>query len=246
MSHATSQAMFAETKPAQTTRAAEAAQAARAAEAAQAARNAMVDSQVRPNKVTDARLIAAMREIPREAFLPASLHARAYADDDVRLGAGRVMVSPMITARLLQLAAPRDGERALLVGSGTGYTAVLLAACGAAVTALEDDAALIAIAGPALAAWSPSVVQVTGPLAAGWPEAAPYDLVVIEGAVGQLPEAIGTQLAPQGRLVMVRSAGTLGQAVLGRHSGGQISFVVAFDAAVTSLPAFRRAPGFAF
>ncbi len=234
MPHATSQAMSADTT------------SARNASFSEAARHAMVDSQVRPNKVTDARLIAAMRAVPREAFLPPSLQARAYADDDVRLGAGRVMMSPMITGRLLQVAALAEGERVLLVGSGTGYTAALLAACGAVVTALEDDAALIAVAAPALAAWAPGVTQVMGPLAAGWPNGAPYDLVMVEGAVEQLPEAIAAQLTPQGRLVMVRAGGAVGQAVIGRPSAGQLSFVVAFNAAVAGLPAFRRAPAFVF
>jgi protein-L-isoaspartate(D-aspartate) O-methyltransferase len=213
----------------------------------QTARNAMVDSQVRPNKVTDPRLIAAMRALPREAFLPASLHPWAYADDDVKLGAGRVMTSPMVTARLLQSAAVQPGETALLVGAGTGYVAALLAELGAAVTALEDDAALLAIARPALSRLAPAVALVEGPLALGWPALAPYTLVLIDAAVEALPEAIEAQLAPSGRLVMVRAGqGGVGQAVIGRRSGGGISYAPAFDAAVATLPAFRRAPAFVF
>ncbi len=230
MSHATSQASTADTGLA----------------ASEAARHAMVDSQVRPNKVTDPRIIAAMRRLPREAFLPASLRAWAYADDDVKLGAGRVMMSPMVTARLLQVAMPRPGERALLVGSGTGYVAALLAACGPAVTALEEDAALTAIAAPALAVWAPAVAQRHGPGAAGAPDAAPFDLVMVEGGVAALPEAIAAQVAPGGRLVMVRAAGPVGQAVIGRPSAGRLSFVVAFDATVAVVPAFRQPQAFAF
>ncbi len=211
-----------------------------------AARSAMVDSQVRPNKVTDPRLLAAMRHLPREAFLPLSLRARAYTDDDVRLGAGRVMMSPMITARLLQTASVQPGEKVLLVGAGTGYTAALLAELGCVVTALEEDTALLAIARPVLAARGAAVDLVEAPLAAGWPAKAPYDVILVEGSVEELPAAIASQLSPQGRLVMVRAAGPLGQAVIGRVSAGGLSFGVVFDAAVATLPAFRRAPAFAF
>lgn len=214
---------------------------------AEAARNAMVDSQVRPNKVTDPGLIAAMRMLPRENFLSQALQARAYADEDVRLAEGRVLVSPMITARLLQLAAVRAGEHVLMVGAGTGYTAALLAACGARVVALEQDKALLAIAGPALAAWAPNVQLVEGALQAGWTSAAPYDLVMIDGAVEALPDAIAAQVAPSGRLIMVRSSpGDVARAVTGRPGPGGLSFAAAFDCTVATLPAMRRAPEFVF
>lgn len=213
----------------------------------EAARTAMVDSQVRPNRVTDPRLIAAMRTLPREAFLPANLAARAYADDDVKLGRGRAMLAPMAIARLVQLAEIRHGERALVVGAGTGYGAALVEACGAAVTALEEDSALLALARPALAVLAPEVELVEGPLAAGWPAAAPYDLVFIEGEVGELPDAIAKQVNRTGRLVMVRGdEGKVGRAVVGRPSAGGLSILPAFDCMVTALPALRRSPGFVF
>ena len=104
------------------------------------ARNNMVDSQVRPNKVTDPRIVAAMRQLPRERFLPPALAALAYADEDVPLGEGRVLIEPMVIARLVQLTAIAAGERALVVAAGTGYGAAVLAACGARVTALEESA----------------------------------------------------------------------------------------------------------
>ena len=101
------------------------------------ARNRMVDSQVRPNKVTDPRVLSAMRELPRERFLPARLRPRAYVDEDVPLGGGRVLMEPLVIARLVQLAAPSAGERALVVGAGVGYGSAVLARCGVRVTALE-------------------------------------------------------------------------------------------------------------
>ena len=153
------------------------------------ARNRMVDSQIRPNRVIDPRIVGAMRRLPRERFLPAGLAPLAYADQDVPLGNGRVLMQPMAIARLVQLAAPLQGEHALVVGAGTGYGAALLAACGPRVTALEEDPALLAIARRALPEVAPEVSLVSGPLAAGWPAGAPYDLILLEGAVQRIPPA---------------------------------------------------------
>jgi hypothetical protein len=101
------------------------------------ARQFMVDSQLRPNKVSNASLLEAMRQVPRETFLPPPLWSVAYADQDVRLGGGRVLIAPLAFARLAQLLDPVPGERVLVVGSGTGYGAAVLATCGARVTALD-------------------------------------------------------------------------------------------------------------
>lgn len=212
------------------------------------ARNRMVDSQIRPNKVTDPRIIAAMRRIPRERFLPAHLAALAYLDEDVALGGGRCLMEPMAIARLVQLTAAQAGERALVVAAGTGYGAALLAACGARVTALEDDASLLAIAGRVLADLAPSVSLVTGPVAAGWSNAAPYDVILIEGAVHEVPQAIGEQLRQQsGRLVTIHADGErLGQAVLAEATPVGLRMQPMFDCSVPSLPGFARSSGFVF
>lgn len=212
-----------------------------------AARNLMVDGQVRPNKVYDPRIIEAMRRLPRERFLPAALAARAYSDEDVSLGNGRALIEPMVIARLVQMAAVRPGERALVVAAGTGYGAALLAACGAQVTALEDDEALLAIARTALAGID-GITLVSGPQVEGWAKAAPYDVVLIEGAVEEVPAAIAGQVRPQGgRLVTVRCvANGLCQGVLAEPSVGGLSYQAMFDCGTPKLPAFRRAPGFVF
>src|ERR1700761_6535364 len=148
-----------------------------------AARENMVNSQIRPNRVIDPRILAAMRRIPRERFVPARATALAYTDKDVPLGNGRFLMEPMVLARLLQAAMLRENERVLVVAAGPGYGAAVLAACATRVTALEEDADLIAIARSLLPAEAPGVALVTGPLGAGWPATAPYDLIVIEGAV---------------------------------------------------------------
>jgi protein-L-isoaspartate(D-aspartate) O-methyltransferase len=212
------------------------------------ARNRMVDSQVRPNKVTDPRIIAAMRRLPRERFLPPRLASLAYADEDVPLGEGRVLIEPAVIARLVQLAAIATGERALVVAAGTGYGAALLAACGARVTALEDSASLQAIARSVLAELAPSVSLVAGPLAAGWPVGAPYDVILIEGAVRDIPPAIGGQLHQEtGRLVAVCSTdGRICQAMLAESTPAGLRLAPMFDCSVPPIPSLQRSPGFVF
>lgn len=211
------------------------------------ARQWMVDGQVRPNKVQDGRVIEAMRHLPREDFVPPAQAALAYADVPVPLGGGRVLLEPMVIARLVQAAQVRTGERALVVAAGTGYTAALLAACGAQVTAVEEDDGLLALAGRALAG-NKAVKLVKGPLAAGWAAAAPYDLVFIDGAVETVPEAIAAQVrAHSGRLVAIRAgAGRTGQAVLAEPSAGGLKFQPVFDCSAPLLAAFRRELGFVF
>ncbi len=108
-----------------------------------AARDHMVDSQIRPNRIVDPRIIRAMRTLPRERFLPPELASQAYIDEDLPLPGGRTFMEPLVLARLIQLARVRNGERVLVVGAGAGYGAAVLAACGAAVTALESDAKLL-------------------------------------------------------------------------------------------------------
>ena len=212
------------------------------------ARTRMVDSQVRPNKVNDPRILAAMRRIQRERFLPAALAARAYCDEDVPLGNGRVLTEPMAIARLIQLAAPVAGKTALVVAAGPGYSAAMLADCGVRVIALEEDPALLGLARAALAGEAPSVTLVAGRLAAGWPDQAPYDLIVIDGAVRDIPPAIAAQLRPgTGRLVTVlRAERHGGRAVLAEAGPAGLRAQAAFDCATPLIPSLVPAPGFVF
>lgn len=213
-----------------------------------AARGHMVDSQVRPNRVSDQRILEAMRRLPRERFVPPHLAARAYVDDDVPLGNGRVLIEPMVIARLVQLAAPMPGERALVVAAGSGYGAALLAACGARVTALEEDPALLRLARAALSGAGPDVAIVSGPLAAGWPSGAPYDLILIEGAVPSIPPALARQLNHDGgRLVAVTRGGSrVGQAVLAEPTPAGLRAQAVFDCATPPIPSLLPAPPFVF
>jgi len=213
------------------------------------ARRRMVDSQLRPNRVTDPGVLAAMRDLPRESFLPAALRARAYADDDVPLPGGRAMLAPMAIARLAQLAAIRPGDRALVVAAGTGFGAALLARCGARVIALEEDAALAALGRAACAAAVPAGALrfEAGRVVDGYPAGAPYDVILIEGEVPEIPAGIEAQLIEGGRLVTVLGDGRRqGRAVLARRLGGSLGATPAFDCATAALPGFARAPGFVF
>ena len=215
-----------------------------------AARNNMVDGQIRPNRVTDPRVLTALRTLPREQFVPAALAPVAYVDEDVPLGNGRVLMEPLIVARLVQMARVRAGEKVLVVGSGTGYGAALMAACGGEVSALEEDDTLMAIALRVLPRVAPGVRLVDGRLAAGLPASAPWDVIMIEGAVTAIPPALAGQLAPGGRLVtVVMQAGAPGgQAVLAEAigPGGALRSRAMFDSGTALLPSLRPAPAFVF
>jgi protein-L-isoaspartate(D-aspartate) O-methyltransferase len=214
------------------------------------ARKWMVDGQVRPNKVTDTRIIEAMLELPRHLFVPQHCVARAHADGDVPLGRGRVLMQPMMMARLVQLAEVREGETALVLGAGAGYGAALLARLGARVTAVEDDAALLALARTALAdgaMLAPGSVQLVEAAPATGAPAGPFDIIMLEGEVPAIPAAISDRLAEGGRLVGVcHTPGRSGAAVLGRRAGGAFSVNEVFDCTTAPLPGFAPEPGFVF
>ncbi len=208
------------------------------------ARNLMVDGQLRPSKVTDRRILDAMRTLPREAYVPAAMASLATIDDDIALGGGRVLLKPLVLARLIQLARPRAGEAALVVGAGCGYGSAILAACGVHVTALEEEPALLELA---RCHPSPLVTLVPGRLAHGCPASAPYDLVVIEGAVRAIPDAVARQVSANGRLVAILlPEGGTSVAVLAEPSTGGLRAQAEFDAAAPLLPSLLPNPVFTF
>ncbi len=214
------------------------------------ARKWMVDGQVLPNKVTDPRVINAMLDLPRHLFVPPASTARAHADEDVPLGHGRVLLQPMMIARLMQMTQLRMGETALVLGAGSGYGAALLARMGAIVTAVEQDPALAALARGALASAgvvSPGSVQFIEATLVGGAPSGPFDVVVIEGQVPSIPEAVSDRLAEGGRLVAVRRRpGRSGAAVLGTRAGGSFSVTEMFDCSTAPLPGFSAEPSFVF
>ena len=215
------------------------------------ARDRMVDTQIRPVQVNDPRILKAMRELPRERFVPADRAAIAYMDQDVALGGGRVLTEPRVIARLIQALAPRRGERALVVGAGTGYAACLLDALGVVVVALEQNEMLAARGQALLAELAPSVRYETGPLAGGCPGQAPFDLILIDGAVQAIPAGLASQLVPGGRLGGVLALqGRVATAFVAEAAGTDGATALRprpqFDAATPLLPELAPAPGFSF
>lgn len=213
------------------------------------ARRNMVEGQLRPNRVNDAGLLAALGELPRERFLPEGLRSVAYADDDVPLGNGRFMMEPMVHARLIQVLQPQNGDKALVVAAGLGYGAAILARLTKSVVAVETDATLAATATKTLQELGVSGVElVTGPAEQGASTSAPYDIVLIEGAVPEVPQAIADQLAEGGRLatVIADPSGALGVAHLFVKQGGIMSGRPLFDAGTPLLPGFARPARFTF
>lgn len=203
-------------------------------------RSAMVDSQLRTSDVSDVRVIAAMASVARETFVPVHRQAMAYIDRPVWLNGERALNPPLATGRLLTEAAVKPGDRALLIGAATGYAATLLAQMGAVVTAVEQDPALIAVARSA------GVAIVEGALSAGAPGDVPYDVILIDGAVEDLPAAIVAQLADGGRLVTGLAERGVTRLCVGRKSGTAFGLAHLADLEMVVLPGFARPEGFVF
>jgi protein-L-isoaspartate(D-aspartate) O-methyltransferase len=212
-----------------------------------AARRHMVDGQIRTADVTNPSLIAAMQAVPRELFVPPAMAAQAYRDGDISLGQGRALLRPIVLGKLIQGADVRPGDHVLDIGCGTGYSAAVLVQMGAAVVALEEDVDLGRQAEAVLAkAAAGRVTVVRGPLTAGWPAAAPYDLILLDGAIEVAPDALGQQLKPSGRLVAICGRGPATKATIYRLSEGHLVGRSIFDAAAPLLPGFGASPGFVF
>jgi protein-L-isoaspartate(D-aspartate) O-methyltransferase len=212
------------------------------------ARLNMVESQIRPNKVTDPEVLAAFLEVPREAFLDPALRGVAYVDEDLPLGGGRFLMEPMVLARMIQALALQPSDLVLDVGCVTGYASAIMARLASTVIALESDAALAAAAARNLAGLGvDNVVVEEGALNGGCPKQAPFDAILVEGKVAEVPKALFDQLAPQGRLCAVMDeGGVTGRAVLFQKAGGVIARRALFDANTPELPGFRVHARFVF
>lgn len=211
------------------------------------ARMNMVESQLRTNRVTDRRLIAAFETVPRERYMPESKRSIAYVDEDLRITDDRYMVEPMVLARLIEEAQVRSDDVALVVGAGTGYACAILAELAATVVGLENDPGLANAAERALSAEGvDNAVIVQGELAKGVPKQGPFNVILINGAIETLPDALVQQLADGGRLVSVRREGAVGRAFLLERFGEAEGERVLFDARTPVLTGFEAARGFVF
>jgi protein-L-isoaspartate(D-aspartate) O-methyltransferase len=215
------------------------------------ARQNMVDCQVRPSDVTDVPIIDAMLEVPREAFVPQNQRALAYLDLDLDVSEGalvkRFLIKPAVLARMLQAAEIKATDTVLVVGCATGYAAAVVAKIAGQVTATESDASLVAKAGTALAGLGLGTVTVRVAAAAdGEQAAAPYDVIVLNGATEIIPEALFRQLKPGGRLVGVFATTLPPRATIVTHSHDDFGHRALFDAVAPVLPGLERVPAFVF
>lgn len=205
-----------------------------------AARAAMVENQLRPQGVTDPAVLDAMGSVPREKFLPPDTRPLAYVDRALPMGDGRYLPAPAVLGSLLTQMMPGRGQRALVVGAGTGYSAAVLDAMGLTVTALESSAELAATAR------KNGARVVEGPLEQGSPKGAPYDQILIDGAVEYIPDAIVDQLANGGRLGTALIDRGITRLIVGRKAGGAFGYLSLSDAGVPVLPGFVRPKAFTF
>lgn len=209
-------------------------------------RTTMVDTQVRPSDVTSFRILDAMLSVPRELFVPSEQMDAAYAGVNVPLGPGRVVLAPRTMSKLLQAADIQPDELVLDVGAGLGYSSALAACMAEAVIALEEDADLAGEAERALSEASADNVAVTsGVLVDGAPKHGPYDVVLIEGAVQDIPDALVEQLKEGGRILAIFLEDALGTARVGYKDAQGVSWRFAFNAAAPVLPGFEKRREFA-
>ncbi|HEY0044376.1 MAG TPA: protein-L-isoaspartate O-methyltransferase [Allosphingosinicella sp.] len=207
-------------------------------------RKAMIASQLRTTGTNDPAVLAAIGEVPRERFVPADRAALAYADALVPLGGGRELNNPMALGRLLTEASPRKSERALVIGAGTGYAAAVLSILVGPVIAVEDDPALAAAAREALAGYQVTLIE--APMGQGHGAHAPYDLILIDGAVEFVPQALIGQLADRGRIASGIVEDGVTRLALGRKAGEGFGMAAFTDAAAAILPGFKKPRAFTF
>ncbi|MFN3747580.1 MAG: protein-L-isoaspartate O-methyltransferase family protein [Sphingorhabdus sp.] len=205
-------------------------------------RRHMIDSQLRTNGITAAWIVKAMGELPREAFLPEGKEAFAYLDRSVPLGEGRMLNPPLATAEILQAAEVTHDDHVLLIGAGTGYMAKLLSSRAGKLVAVESDAGLAKVA----RANVPGLDLVEGILAEGHAKAAPYSLILIDGGIERLPDAIEVQLAEGGRIVTGLVDGPVRRLAIGTKHGGHVALRAFADIEVAALPGFEKAREFVF
>jgi len=217
------------------------------------ARYNMVESQLRPNQVTDAAIVASMGRLPRELFVPSTLVGIAYLDENIPLISGRSLMQPMVLARLIQALAIHPGDRVLDLAPATGYSTLVLAGLTDKVTAVEPDSLLYKEAETNIGEYAPGKAKIfAGAPVEGCAVAAPYEAILINGSVEFVPEILFDQLAEGGRLAAVMrhfgpaQFGHTGQARLYRKIRGEISWISLFDANIHPAPGFTAPRGFVF
>ncbi|MFQ6548666.1 protein-L-isoaspartate O-methyltransferase family protein [Aestuariibius sp. 2305UL40-4] len=210
-------------------------------------RRIMVDTQIRPSDVTKFPIIKAMLNVPREAFVPDAAREAAYMGEHLPLAPGRVILDPRVVAKMINALDADQGDVALDIGCGLGYSAALLAQLCEAVVAVEDDAARVADAQAALSEHDiDNAAVIEGALADGAPKHGPYDIILIEGGVETVPDALTDQLKDGGRIAALFVDGRLGTVRIGHRTGGRLSWRDEFNAGAPVLDGFRKEAAFQF
>lgn len=209
-------------------------------------RRMMVDTQVRPSDVTKFPVIEAMLHVPREVFVPAGLREAAYVGENLEIGGGRVMLDPRTLAKMIDLADVQRSDVVLDVACGLGYSTAVLAWMAEVVVAVEDDAARADAAQTSLSDQGvDNAAVMTGVLVMGAAKSAPYDVIMVEGAVEEVPAGLLGQLREGGRIVAIFAEGAVGVVRLGLKTDGRVNWRFGFNAAAPVLPGFERVRAFA-
>ena len=210
-----------------------------------ARRTMMVDTQVRPSDVTKFPIIDAMLSVPREAFVPDRLREAAYLGENLDLGEGRVMLDPRTLAKMLDALDIEGDDLVLDIGAAHGYSSAVIARMAEAVVGVEADANLVEEAQRTLLEHgADNVIMQQGDLAIGAPDHGPYDVILLQGALEHLPEAITDQLKEGGRMACLFLEGALGVVRIGYKIDGRLNWRYAFNAGAPVLPGFERHAAF--
>lgn len=207
----------------------------------------LVAAQLRSNDVTDARICGAVQSVPREVFVPERYRPVAYMDRCIELAPNRVLMDARCFGKLAQLAAIEPSDIVLNVGCGTGYSAAVLGMVAARVFALEESEELASTAQLRFQELGTRNIQIVrGPLAAGDPADAPFDVIFVDGAIEVYPGDLLDQLKSGGRLVAVKRQGAAGCGCIYLKNGDAVGEREAFDAWLPILPGFSEPRGFTF
>lgn len=211
-----------------------------------ARRTMMVDTQVRPSDVTKFPVIDALLTVPREAYVPKDLREAAYIGENINLGRGRVLLEPRTFSKMLDALDIKTSDLVLDIGCGYGYSAAVLARLADAVVAVEQNAEMASIAQLTLSEnGADNAAVVEGPLVDGSAKHGPYDVIILEGAVEQIPETLVSQLKEGGRMAAIFMEDALGVVRLGHKIDGVMNWRFAFNASAPVLPGFERVRAFA-
>ena len=211
------------------------------------AREQMVDNQVRTTDVTDYNILDAFLTVPRELFVPSKKRALAYSDAEIRINENRILTQPSPLAKLLQLADISSSDLVLIIASNSGYSAALASRLANTVVAVENDDKLTQQAETVISDLGyDNVAMISGNLKEGVPTQGPYDVILIEGTVGEVPQTLLDQLKDGGKLITVEGNSRRAEAIKILRTGNHFSRMSAFDTNAPILPEFIKEDGFVF